>query len=82
MKILVITQQNSGVGYHRLMLPVYFLEKTYAYFTDTLNEETLEVAQLNAPLAQMVFATNIKPVFEAIPTYTVDTFASVGSFLI
>ena len=42
MRILVITQQNSGVGYHRLMLPVYFLEKTYAYFTDVLNEETLE----------------------------------------
>ena len=41
MRILVITQQNSGVGYHRLMLPVYYLEKTYAYFTDVLNEEAL-----------------------------------------
>lgn len=42
MRILVITQQNSGVGYHRLMLPVYYLEKTYAYFTDVLTEEVLE----------------------------------------
>ena len=41
MRILVITQQNSGVGYHRMMLPVYYLEKTYAYFTDVLNEEAL-----------------------------------------
>jgi len=42
MRILVITQQNSGVGYHRLMLPVYYLEKTYAYFTDSLTEEILQ----------------------------------------
>ena len=42
MKILVITTKNSGVGYHRLMLPVYFLPKTYAKLTDTLNEEVLE----------------------------------------
>ena len=42
MRILVITQQNSGVGYHRLMLPVYYLEKTYAFFTDVLNEEALD----------------------------------------
>ena len=46
MKILVITQQNSGVGYHRLMLPVYFLEKTYAYFTDTLNEEIFRLTTI------------------------------------
>ena len=42
MRILIITQENSGVGYHRLMLPVYFLEKTYAYFTDVLNDEALK----------------------------------------
>jgi glycosyltransferase involved in cell wall biosynthesis len=41
MKILVITQQNSGVGYHRLMLPVYFMPKTYALLTDTLTDEVL-----------------------------------------
>jgi len=32
MRILVLTSQGSGVGYHRLMLPVYYLEKTYAFF--------------------------------------------------
>ena len=42
MRILVITQENSGVGYHRLMLPVYYLPKDYAFFTDALTEETLE----------------------------------------
>ena len=42
MRILVITQENSGVGYHRMMLPVYYLEKTYAFFTDVLNEEALD----------------------------------------
>lgn len=41
MKILVVTQQNSGVGFHRLMLPAYFLPKTYALITDTLNDEVL-----------------------------------------
>ena len=41
MRILVVTQQNSGVGYHRMMLPIYYLEKEYAYFTDTLNDEVL-----------------------------------------
>ena len=42
MRILVITQQNSGVGYHRLMLPIHFLPKAYALITDVLSEETLK----------------------------------------
>lgn len=42
MKILVVTTKDSGVGYHRLMLPIYFMEKTYAFFTDTLTDEALE----------------------------------------
>lgn len=42
MKILVLTAPNSGVGYHRLMLPIYYLEKTYAMFTDALTDEVLE----------------------------------------
>jgi rhodanese-related sulfurtransferase len=42
MRILVITQKNSGVGYHRLMLPVHFLPKSYALITDVLQEETLK----------------------------------------
>jgi glycosyltransferase involved in cell wall biosynthesis len=41
MRILVITQQNSGVGYHRLMLPIYYMPKKYAFFTDTINDEIL-----------------------------------------
>ncbi len=42
MRLLILTTQNSGVGYHRLMLPIYYLEKTYAYFTDVLTDEVLE----------------------------------------
>jgi hypothetical protein len=42
MRILVVTQKNSGVGYHRLMLPIYFMSKTYALFTDVLSEEALK----------------------------------------
>jgi hypothetical protein len=42
MRILVLTAPNSGVGYHRLMLPIYYLEKTYAMFTDALTDEVLE----------------------------------------
>ena len=41
MRILCITAKDSGVGYHRLMLPVYYLEKTYAFFTDVLSDEAL-----------------------------------------
>lgn len=41
MRLLVITQQNSGVGYHRLMLPIYYMKKEFAYFTDTINDEIL-----------------------------------------
>lgn len=41
MRLLVITQQNSGVGYHRLMLPIYYMKKDFAYFTDTINDEIL-----------------------------------------
>lgn len=42
MRILVITQQNSGVGYHRLMLPVHFMPGVYGLFTDTYTEELHE----------------------------------------
>ena len=42
MRILVLTAPNSGVGYHRLMLPIYYLEKNYAMFTDALTDEVLE----------------------------------------
>lgn len=42
MRILVITQQNSGVGYHRLMLPVHFMPGVYGLFTDSYTEELHE----------------------------------------
>ena len=42
MRILIITQQNSGVGYHRLMLPIYYMKKDFAFFTDTINDEILK----------------------------------------
>lgn len=42
MRILVITKENSGVGYHRLMLPIYYMPKTYAMFTDLLTDEVLQ----------------------------------------
>ena len=41
MRILVVTNRNSGVGYHRLMLPVYYMEKEFAFFTDIINDEIL-----------------------------------------
>lgn len=41
MRIIGLTTKNSGVGYHRLMLPLYYMPKEYAYFTDMLSDETL-----------------------------------------
>lgn len=41
MRILAVTTNNSGVGYHRLMLPIYYMKKDYAYFTDVINDEIL-----------------------------------------
>ncbi len=42
MRILAITQKNSGVGYHRIMLPLVNMKKDYCFITDTIDEETLE----------------------------------------
>lgn len=42
MRILVITQQNSGVGFHRLMLPVHFMPGVYGLFTDVYSEQLHE----------------------------------------
>jgi glycosyltransferase involved in cell wall biosynthesis len=39
MKILTLTQKFSGCGYHRLMLPVSFMEKDYGRITDNMTEE-------------------------------------------
>jgi hypothetical protein len=42
MRILCITSANSGVGLHRIMMPIVHLEKEYALITDVLNDELLE----------------------------------------
>jgi hypothetical protein len=42
MRILALTSKNSGVGYHRIMMPIVHLEKDYAFITDTISEEVLE----------------------------------------
>lgn len=42
MRILAVTQKHSGVGYHRIMMPLTYLQKEYCLITDQLNEEVLE----------------------------------------
>ena len=42
MKILGISGKFSGVGYHRIMLPLVHMEKDYLLITDMLNDEVLE----------------------------------------
>jgi glycosyltransferase involved in cell wall biosynthesis len=41
MRILAITSKFSGVGYHRLMLPLVHMQKEYCLITDTLTEELI-----------------------------------------
>ena len=42
MRILAVTQPNSGVGYHRMMLPLRHLPGVSVLFTDFINDEVLE----------------------------------------
>lgn len=42
MRILAVTQKHSGVGYHRIMMPLTYLKKNYCLITDQLNDEVLE----------------------------------------
>ena len=42
MRILAITQPMSGVGYHRVMLPLSKMAGVYVLFTDFINDEVLE----------------------------------------
>lgn len=42
MRILAVGSRFSGVSFHRLFLPIMYLEKDYAMFTDTLTEQELE----------------------------------------
>ena len=38
MRILAITSKFSGVGYHRIMMPLVNMRKDYCMITDTINE--------------------------------------------
>ena len=42
MRILAITSKTSGVGYHRIIMPIVNMQKDYCLMTDTLSEETFE----------------------------------------
>lgn len=42
MRILAITSKQSGVGYHRIMMPLVNMKKDYCLITDTLSEEIFE----------------------------------------
>ena len=42
MNILAITSPQSGVGYHRIIMPVAHMKKDYAMITDMLSPETFE----------------------------------------
>lgn len=42
MRILALTSKFSGVGYHRIMMPLVNMQKDYCLITDDINEEVLE----------------------------------------
>lgn len=42
MRILAITSKHSGVGYHRIMMPLVHLQKEYAMVTDTISHEIVD----------------------------------------
>jgi hypothetical protein len=42
MRILAITTKFSGVGYHRIMMPLVNMKKDYCMITDTINEEVFD----------------------------------------
>ena len=42
MRILGVTSAQSGVGYHRIIMPVAQMRKDYAMFTDTLTDESVD----------------------------------------
>lgn len=42
MRIIAVGYRNSGVAYHRLFLPLSFMKKDFAFFTDVLNDEVLK----------------------------------------
>lgn len=42
MRIIAVGYRNSAVAYHRQFLPLSFMEKDFAFFTDILNDEVLK----------------------------------------
>jgi hypothetical protein len=42
LRILAVTSANSGVGYHRIMMPLVHMQKDYCMITDTLTDELFE----------------------------------------
>jgi glycosyltransferase involved in cell wall biosynthesis len=42
MRILAITSKFSGVGYHRIMMPLVNMQKDYCMITDSLSEEIID----------------------------------------
>lgn len=42
MRIIAVGYRNSGVAYHRQFLPLSFMKKDFAFFTDVLNDEVLK----------------------------------------
>ncbi|CAB4122021.1 hypothetical protein UFOVP19_40 [uncultured Caudovirales phage] len=42
MRILAITSKFSGVGYHRIMMPLVNMQKDYCMITDTINEAVFD----------------------------------------
>ena len=42
MRILAITSKFSGVGYHRIMMPLVNMRKDYCMITDTINEAVFD----------------------------------------
>ena len=42
MRILAVTSPQSGVGYHRIILPIVSMKKDYAMVTDMLSDEAVD----------------------------------------
>lgn len=55
MRILALTSRHSGVGYHRIMMPLVNMKKDYCHITDTMSDETFannyDIVLMNRMLA-------------------------------
>lgn len=43
MRIIGLTSKESGVGYHRIMMPLVNMKKDYLLITDTISDEIMEL---------------------------------------